>query len=200
MTKISPLLGLHPRIHRVGVIHGRFQPLHLGHMEYLLAGKNRCDYLVVGVTNPDPDLTKDHESNPSRSQTLSNPLTYFERLHIIRASLVEAGIPEHEFCVVPFPINMPERIQFYAPLNATYYVTVYDEWGQSKVKILENQGCKVDIMWNRSNETRITSGTEVRSLIRASKPWRHLVPNAAWNLMNEFQIPQRMILADQKSC
>ena len=38
---------------RIWVIHGRFQGLHIGHMEYLLEGKKRCDFLYIGITNPD---------------------------------------------------------------------------------------------------------------------------------------------------
>ena len=34
----------------LGVVMGRFQGLHLGHMEYLLAGAQRCEHLLVGVT------------------------------------------------------------------------------------------------------------------------------------------------------
>lgn len=37
----------------IGVVHGRFQPLHLKHMEYILAAKVRCRKLYIGVTNPD---------------------------------------------------------------------------------------------------------------------------------------------------
>ena len=36
---------------KTGVIHGRFQGLHNGHMEYLLTAKKRCDFLVIGITN-----------------------------------------------------------------------------------------------------------------------------------------------------
>ncbi len=42
-----------------GVIHGRFQILHNDHMRYLLAGKERCEHLVVGITNPDPTLVRE---------------------------------------------------------------------------------------------------------------------------------------------
>ena len=41
----------------IGVIHGRFQMLHHGHMEYLLAGKKRCQRLIIGISNPDEGCT-----------------------------------------------------------------------------------------------------------------------------------------------
>ena len=39
-----------------GIIHGRFQILHNDHVKYLLAGKQFCRHLVVGITNPDPTV------------------------------------------------------------------------------------------------------------------------------------------------
>lgn len=39
---------------RYGMIHGRFQPFHNGHLEYALAALSRCSHLIVGITNPDP--------------------------------------------------------------------------------------------------------------------------------------------------
>jgi D-arabinose 5-phosphate isomerase GutQ len=42
----------------VGVIHGRFQILHNDHLKYLLAGKDLCRHLVIGITNPDSPLAE----------------------------------------------------------------------------------------------------------------------------------------------
>ena len=56
----------------IAVIHGRFQPLHIGHMEYLLAGKERCELLIIGITNPDPSQIKVEPTNPTRSAGLAN--------------------------------------------------------------------------------------------------------------------------------
>ena len=72
-----------------GIIHGRFQILHNDHMKYLLAGKEMCEHIIIGITNPDPFLTRDHKSNPHRSTNLNNPLTYYERMVMIRESLLE---------------------------------------------------------------------------------------------------------------
>lgn len=162
----------------VGVIHGRFQGLHLGHMEYLLEGKKRCDFLWIGITNPDPGLTAFDASNPSRSEKSSNPFTYFERLSMIRDAMLEAGIPRTEFEIVPFPINVPDAVKHYVPLSAKFFVTIYDEWGQRKIEILRNLGITdIDVMWTRTMEERFTSGSEVRKLIlKNDKKWETLVP------------------------
>ena len=83
----------------LGVIHGRFQILHNDHLTYLLAGKQRCHHLVIGITNPDPVHTSEESADPDRGRPDANPLTYYERLVMIRAALVEAGV-ERESAVV----------------------------------------------------------------------------------------------------
>ncbi len=37
-----------------GMVHGRFQPFHNEHLDYVLRGLARSTTLVIGVTNPDP--------------------------------------------------------------------------------------------------------------------------------------------------
>ena len=96
----------------IGVVHGRFQPFHLHHLRYALAANEKCDHLVIGITNPDPSLTDDDAADPNRSSKVANPLTSFERLVIVRESLLGAGLEYNRFDFVPFPINKPELIKF----------------------------------------------------------------------------------------
>jgi cytidyltransferase-like protein len=78
--------------HPLAVIHGRFQPLHLGHLEYLLAGAARCHTLVIGITNPDPAQTVEEPADPARGRPEANPCTFYERYLMVEAALVEAGV------------------------------------------------------------------------------------------------------------
>ena len=88
---------------KIGVITGRFQGLHLGHMEYLLAGAARCEHLIVGITNYAPWEEKPEElQHLSRMTRRSNPFTFYERMVMLRDSLVEAGLPRATFDIVPF--------------------------------------------------------------------------------------------------
>lgn len=176
----------------VGVIHGRFQMLHKGHMEYLLAGKERCQRLIIGISNPDETVTEFSDANPHRSQARSNPLTYFERMEMIRGALLEYGIPRDEFEIVPFPINRPQLLFNYVPKDAVFYMTLYDEWSMQKKAELESLGCKIEVMWQRSNDDKFTSGTIVRECIIAGEPWQHLVPKFVYQYMTENQIDVRL--------
>ena len=52
--------------HRYGMVHGRFQPFHVGHLEYALTALHRCEHLIVGITNPDPSLVVAESTDPQR--------------------------------------------------------------------------------------------------------------------------------------
>jgi len=165
----------------IGVIHGRFQVLHIGHMEYLLAGKKRCEYLLIGITNPDVSMTRFTKANPHRSSSIANPLSYYERFRMITEAMIEAGVKRNEFDIVPFPINYPELLFNYVPKNAKFYMTIYDEWSIEKLNLLKSLGCDIDIMWTRTNDEKVASGTQVRKCIIHDEPWQHLVPRSVYN-------------------
>lgn len=178
---------------KIGVIHGRFQLLHNDHMKYLLAGKERCEHLIIGICNPEIDLTKYTKANPHRSKKSSNPLTYFERMECIKYSLIEAGVPEDEFDIVPFPINFPEKIFNYAPENVKYYMTIYDEWGEEKYKSLkEDLKLNVEVLWRVSLEDKGISASDIRKKIQEGKEWKQYVPNFVYKYITENQLDKRI--------
>jgi nicotinamide-nucleotide adenylyltransferase len=175
-----------------GVIHGRFQVLHNDHLRYLLAGKARCRYLVVGITNPDPTLTKVDSADPQRSDPMSNPLNYYERYLMVQAALMEAGLSSADFAVVPFPINLPELYCYYVPLDATFYLTIYDEWGRKKLRQFQTLGLKTEVLWERPLSEKGLSAAEIRSKMADGDPWDELVPRSARSLLRKWGIPNRI--------
>ncbi len=174
------------------MIHGRFQVLHNDHLKYLLAGKARCRHLVVGITNPDPLLTKDDSADPERSDPAANPLTFFERYQLIRACLEEAGIAHSDFSVTPFPINFPDLYKYYVPMDAVFYLTIYDQWGWRKLEMFKALGLKTEVMWEKTPEEKGLTGAAVRRSMALDQPWEHLVPASAARLMKVWHIPDRL--------
>lgn len=179
-------------MHDEGVIHGRFQVLHNDHLAYLLAGKARCRHLIVGITNPDPRLTADDPADPHRSRPDANPLSYYERHLLMQAVLEEAGVTPREFTIVPFPINFPELYYCYVPLTAVFFVSVYDDWGRSKLERFRGLGLHTEVLSERPVECKGISATEVRARMAAGAPWDQLVPPAAARLMAAWNIPERL--------
>lgn len=185
-------MSQHPNMTEIGVIHGRFQVLHNDHMKYLLAGKARCRHLVVGITNPDPRLTKEDSADTERSLPSANPLTYFERYAILRSALHEAGVHGTEYSLVPFPINFPELYPYYVPLNAVFFLTIYDDWGRRKLEVFKSLGLTTEVLWERSTEDKGLTGSEIRGRMMRGAPWEHLVPRSAARLMQIWAIPERL--------
>jgi nicotinamide-nucleotide adenylyltransferase len=176
----------------VGVIHGRFQVLHNDHLKYLLAGKSLCGHLVIGITNPDPFLVKEEQADRHRSSDQANPLTYFERYRLLRTALVEAGVEWTDFSIVPMPISMPGLYRHYVPLDAVFFLSIYDEWGRRKKSYFESLGLKVHVLWEVSPERKGISGSEVRSRMMRGQSWENAVPVSVAVLLREWGIPERL--------
>lgn len=175
-----------------GVIHGRFQVLHLKHMEYLMEAKKRCKILIIGISNPDSSYVCQSENDRNRSKKVNNPFTYFERYEMIRDAMLEFHIPREEFEIVPFPINRPECIFQYAPSDVTYYMSICDKWGEEKYEILKGLGLHVEILWNKPTEEKGITATEVRNLIVEGKEWGHLVPKSVYTYITEHHLDDRI--------
>lgn len=175
-----------------GVIHGRFQIFHHDHLRYVLAGKMRCRHLVVGITNPDPTRTRTDKADPHRSTAEANPLTYFERATLVRAALVEAGCMPLEFSIVPFPINFPELYAYYLPMDATFFLTIYDRWGRRKLELFTSLGLKTEVLWERDPDRKGLSASEIRKRMVLGQPWDDFVSPAVASLLEGWRIPERL--------
>ena len=156
---------------RRGMIHGRFQPFHVGHLEYLKGAAARSDEVFVGITNPDPRRVREEPADPLRHLPESNPYTYTERLLMISEVARDEGIAVH---VIPFPVNEPELWPAYVPPGVTQYLRLFSEWGGTKLDRLREAGYEVVIL-DEGAEKGI-SGADVREAMRGGGDWEPLVP------------------------
>ena len=176
-----------------GVVHGRFQGLHLKHMEYLLAAKMRCRLLYVGITHP--DIFACPAASPldvHGTLVRDNPLAYIERYEMIRDSLLEFGVKREGFEIIPFPVDRPDVLAQYAPADAVYYMSICGEWDREKEKILSSLGLKTEILWERNAEEKGITGTELRALIAGDGSWRQYMPKAAAEYLTEHGLDERI--------
>ena len=176
-----------------GVVHGRFQGLHLKHMEYLLAAKMRCRLLYVGITHP--DIFACPAASPldvHGTLVRDNPLAYIERYEMIRDSLLEFGVKREEFEIIPFPVDRPDVLAQYAPADAVYYMSICGEWDREKEKVLSSLGLKTEILWERDPEEKGITGTELRALIAGDGSWRQYMPKAAAEYLTEHGLDERI--------
>ena len=156
------------------MIHGRFQPFHLGHLEYLKGAAARCDEVFVGITNPDPERIKPESSDPLRHLPESNPFTYVERLLMVKAASADAGIEAERVHVIPFPVNEPELWPAYVPEGVVQFIRLFSDWGGTKLERLREAGYDVVVL-DEGAEKEI-SGADVRAALREDADWERLVP------------------------
>jgi nicotinamide-nucleotide adenylyltransferase len=153
------------------MIHGRFQPFHNGHLEYLRGAAERSDEVWVGITNPDPARVKEEPSDPLRHLPESNPYSYAERLLMVKETAADEGIVVH---VIPFPVNEPELWDAYVPVDVTQYIRLFSNWGGTKLDRLREAGYEVVVL-DEGAEKQV-SGVDVRAALRDGGDWRALVP------------------------
>jgi cytidyltransferase-like protein len=156
------------------MIHGRFQPFHNGHLEYLRGAAERSDEVFVGITNPDPARIRPEAADRLRHLPESNPFTYVDRLLMIEAASADLGLEPGRVHVIPFPVNEPELWDAYVPAGVTQYLRLFSDWGGTKLDRLRNAGYEVVIL-DEGAEKEV-SGAEVREAIRNGGDWEALVP------------------------
>ncbi|MDQ2984923.1 MAG: adenylyltransferase/cytidyltransferase family protein [Actinomycetota bacterium] len=169
-----------------GMIHGRFQPFHNGHLEYLKGAAAGSDEIWVGITNPDPARIKPEASDPLRHLPESNPYSYAERLLMVKAAAQDAGIELARIHVIPFPVNEPELWSAYVPEDVTQYIRLFSDWGDTKLERLREAGYEVVVL--DEGASKEVSGADVRSALRDGGEWQSLVPPGVVRVIQEENV------------
>lgn len=172
---------------QVGHIHGRFQPFHNQHGNYLNWAAQDCDRLIVGITNADSGHTDRETADEKRHKPEHNPFHYYERYRMIHSYLESVQVP-CEVDVMPFPINKPELWEAYVPDSAIHYLDVLEEWHEVKKRRLEDQGRTVKI---RRRE-RPLSATEIRHAMRDGESWESMVHDAVERVIKNISGVKRV--------
>ena len=172
-----------------GSAHGRFQPFHNEHLEYVTAAHRSCRFLWIGITKYDLDA----EVSPlgrDREKPESNPLTYFERISIIADALTEVGIQRNSFAFIPFPIEHPQKLKQFLSTSVLCFTTICESWNREKIEVLKSEGYPVKVLWER--EKRVTGQAIREQLVEDNPQWRQNVPPATARAMQRLGIAERL--------
>jgi nicotinamide mononucleotide adenylyltransferase len=167
------------------MVHGRFQPFHNGHLEYLRGAYERSIEVFVGITNPDPARIKPEASDPLRHLPESNPWTYAERLLMVKAAARDAGLDLSRVHVIPFPVNEPELWAAYVPPGVTQYIRLFSAWGGTKLDRFREAGYEVVVL-DEGVEKQV-SGADVRTALREDGDWEALVPTGVARVIRSLE-------------
>lgn len=135
---------------KFGIGHGRFQPPHREHVSYLLEIAERCEHLIVGITNPDPSTVEHMEESSHRHLGEANPYSFFHRLQMLRLALSEVGLPGHRYSIVPFDLFRPLSWSSFLPMaESVLFLRIHSAWERRKRALFAQNGLHVQLLPKR---------------------------------------------------
>jgi nicotinamide mononucleotide adenylyltransferase len=190
--------GLNSEYVTSAFVHGRFQPFHLQHLEYIVAAKQRCQFLYIGITRSDPTQQQQCEVAPHRADSSANLLSYFERTEMISRCLLAEGVSREHFGFVPIPIDNPKHLPYFMGTDIQCFTTTCDDWNLHKISVLERHGYKVLSLIDRRRRSEgvssYVSGSMIRNLIAQNDDsWVALVPKAVAAYLMQIGYPARLM-------
>ncbi len=160
-----------------GLLIGRFQPFHKGHVYVIEKILGEVDELIIAI------------GSAQLSHTLENPFTAGERLMMVSKGLAENGIKKGYY-IIPIPdVNNNSLWVSHVRSHTPPFERVYS--GNTLVKRLFKEiGVRVGTppMFNREEY----SGTEIRRRMLEGEPWKHLVPRGVVEVIKEIKGVERM--------
>ena len=159
-----------------GLLIGRFQPFHLGHLEALRFALTKVDRLWLGIGSSNKPPEKE------------NPFSAEERKEMILSSLDESM--KNRISVYPIP-DLDNHLRWIEKIDTI--VPKFDV-------IFSNDKLTQHLYSKRSitvlpipflNRGRL-SGTNIRNLIRSNQKWDDLVPDGTKNFLQKSSIIDRL--------
>lgn len=161
-----------------GILIGRMQPIHNGHMQVIKKILEEVDEIIIGI------------GSAQLSHEAKDPFTAGERIVMISHALVEAGIDPSRYYIIPMQdINYNAVWAAHVKMLTPPFSIVYS--GNPLVKqLFAEEGFEVrqPPLYDRLH----LSGTEVRKRILEDGDWQDLIPKAAANVINEINGAERI--------
>jgi len=161
-----------------GLLIGRFQPFHKGHVNVIQEISPHVDEIIIGI------------GSAQKSHSLDNPFTAGERLMMIKNSLLDLGEFIKNYYIIPISdVNNNSLWVSHVESLTPPFGRAYS--GNPLVKRLFKEAGKnvaTPPLFNREEY----SGTEIRRRILENEPWQELVPKAVEEVIKEVRGEERM--------
>jgi hypothetical protein len=141
--------------------------------------------LIVGITNPTPDLTTQEKSDDHRHLDTANPFSYFQRYSMIHESILQDknfNLDSKQISIVPFPIHNQNLWNFFIPKIAVQIMSVFEDWDREKKNRFVEYGYRV----HELNCKRLISGNQVRQLIANNANLENYVPKGTLKVLKNL--------------
>jgi len=167
-------------IYNRGLYVGRFQPVHLGHMECVKYAMNRCNEVIIVI------------GSAQASHTLENPFTAGERISMLRLALQENDFDLRKIIIVPVEdtLNNNHSIWVSKIKSMTPKFDVVFTNSPLTERLFKEENVKVERIpfVNRENY----NGTNIRKLIIEDGYWKDLVPKSVYEYIKEIRGDERL--------
>jgi len=155
-----------------GLLVGRMQPVHQGHLQVIKSILNEVDEVTIGI------------GSAQLSHTIKDPFTAGERVMMVSKALAENGIPASSYYIIPIQdIECNSLWVAHMEMLTPPFEHVYS--GNPLVqRLFAEKGYQVTEppLFNR----KMYSGTEVRRRMLADEEWEKLLPESVVEVINEI--------------
>ena len=161
-----------------GMILGRFQPFHLGHLELVNQILKDCDEVIILITSSQFNYLK------------KDPFTAGERIEMIRNSLKESDLDLTK-CIILAIEN-----QFNIATWTSYLKTMLPHFdrvysGNEYVQMLLKNS-NIEVVKPTFLDREKYNATKIRSMIISEGSWENLVPSAVVEFIKKNDIKYRL--------
>jgi len=159
-----------------GLLIGRFQPFHLGHLDAVLFGLSRTENLFIGI------------GSSNKSNERRNPFSAEERTEMIISSIESSMIDRLKIFNIP-DVDNHEKWTFEIDQIVPKYDAVFtnDEFTKT---LFEKR--KIDVIPVVLKDREKFSGTNIRDLITDDKNWQDLVPHGTRKVLDKINAIERL--------
>ena len=161
-----------------GILIGRMQPVHNGHMQVISKILEEVDEIIIGI------------GSAQLSHELKDPFTAGERIVMMSQALADAGVDSSRYYIIPMQdINFNAIWVSHVKMLTPPFSIVYS--GNPLVKqLFSEEGFEVrqPPLYDRIH----LSGTEVRKRILEGDDWQELVPKATADVIAEIKGIERI--------
>jgi len=145
-----------------GLLIGRFQPFHLGHMECVRHALNKLPELIIAI------------GSAQFSHTLHNPFTAGERVTMIRLALDDAKVDAANYFLIPVRDLRIHDLWVPHLVSQTPRFEVVFSNEPVTSRLFKEAGFRVEPIPFYGREAY--SSTEIRERVVQGKSWEELVP------------------------